>query len=307
MFRQILCRAFFMAVAGSTSLFAGGDFWKVDQGGTTMKFLSMPVSPRTAALAGAGIASPENASEASRNPVATAASSEAHLGVNQILFSDITAANFTSVYFGNSFRYLNMSASLEFLNYDDLEGRDENGFLTGDFGAGAWALQLGVGSTPSAFRWGLSARFASETIENASAFAFLADAGGAFQLNRYVSFGAAIRNFGWVSEYESEKEYAPLSLQAGVTGIYPVTSAFSLALHADAYRRTDYQAEWLLGSEIAYKKILVLRGGYAFRGDTDGGVSGGLGIRAGALQLDYAYSARPAVGGNHHIGLGLYF
>ncbi len=307
MLRQILFRTFFITVAGSASLFAGGDFWKVDPGGTTMKFLSMTVSPRTAALAGAGIASPENASEVSRNPVATAASDEAHLGINQIVFSDVTAANFTSVYFGNSFRYLNVSAGLEFLSYDDLEGRDDNGFLTEDYGAGAWALQLGIGSRPSAFRWGLSARFASQTIENESAYAFLADAGGAFRLNRYFSFGAAVRNFGWVSEYESEKEHAPLSLQAGVTGTYPLTSAFSLAFHADAYRRTDYQAEWLLGSEIAYRKILVLRGGYAFRGDTDGGISGGLGIRAGALQLDYAYSARPAVGGNHHIGLGVYF
>lgn len=307
MFRRTLFRFFLLFFSGSSLLFAGGDFWKVDQGGSTMKFLSMVVSPRAAAIAGAGIASPENASEASRNPIATTASKEAHLGINQIIFSDIIGAHFTSVYFGNSYRYANISASLEFLNYDDLEGRDENGFVTSDFGAQAWAVRLGLGSTPSVFRWAVSMRFASQTIEKETALAFLVDAGSAFQLNSYFSFGAVIRNFGWVSEYESEKEHAPLSLQAGITGSFPLTNSFNLALHADAYRRTDYDAEWLIGSEIAYKKTIILRGGYAFRGDTHGGVSGGIAIRAGRLQLDYAYSARPAVEGNHHIGLGFFF
>ena len=98
------CKSPFLALSfiacSAITAFAGGDYWGVDEGGTTMKFLSMPVSPRSAALAGAGIASPESFSEVSRNPLATTASNEATLGVNHVIFSDVIDAQLTSIYFG---------------------------------------------------------------------------------------------------------------------------------------------------------------------------------------------------------------
>ncbi len=305
------CKSPFLALSfiacSAITAFAGGDYWGVDEGGTTMKFLSMPVSPRSAALAGAGIASPESFSEVSRNPLATTASNEATLGVNHVIFSDVIDAQLTSIYFGQPFKFFNVSAGLEYLGYSDLEGRDDEGFVTDNYGAMAWAAQLGVGSTPSVFNWAFTARFASQTIENETAFAFVMDAGSSFKVNQHISFGTIITNLGWVSAYESAKESAPLGLQAGISGKIPCTEIFDLGLHADIYRRADYDPEYRFGSELLYRNTLALRAGYSLRGETDSGVSGGIGILFGSIELDYAYSARPAVEGNHHLNLGIHF
>lgn len=299
-------RTAFFAFLCAATCFAGGRFWNVDQGGTTMKFLSLPTSPRSAALAGAGVAMPNGFSEVSRNPLATASSDVPQAGIEHVRFSDRIDAKLTSVYFGLPFKYLNTSAAVEYLGYGDIEGRDEEGFKTEDYGAMAWALQLGVGSKPSVFNWAVSARFASQTIDNATAIAFLADGGASFRLNRYITFSATVTNFGWVSEYESEKESAPMALSAGISGTHPILDIFDLALHADAYRRADYDAEWRFGSELLYKKTLAFRVGYAYRGETESGVSAGLGLVFGRIRFDYAYASNPVLKGNHlfHLGVG---
>lgn len=286
--------------------FAGGKYWNVDEGGTTMKFLSMPTSPRSAALAGAGVATPQEFSEVSRNPLATTSSNSAQAGIGHIVFSSNVDAKLTSVYFGLPFEYANTSAAVEYLGYGDIEGRDEEGFKLEDYGAMAWAVQLGIGSKPSIFNWAISARFASQTIDNSTAIAFLADGGASFKLNRYITFGATVTNFGWVSEYESEEESAPMALQAGITGSHPILEIFDIAVHADAYRRADYNPEWRFGGELLYKKSLAFRAGYAYRDKTDSGISAGLGIVFGRFQFDYAYASSPVLDGNHlfHLGIG---
>lgn len=297
--------AFFAFLCAATCL-AGGRFWNVDQGGTTMKFLSLSTSPRSAALAGAGVAMPSGFSEVSRNPLATTSSEVPQAGIEHVRFSSRIDAKLTSVYFGLPFKYLNTSAAVEYLGYGDIEGRDEEGFKTEDYGAMAWALQLGVGSKPSVFSWAVSARFASQTIDNSTAIALLADGGASFRLNRYIAFGATVTNFGWVSEYESERESAPMALSAGISATHPVLDIFDLALHADAYRRADYDAEWRFGSELLYKKTLAFRAGYAYRGETESGVSAGLGLVFGRIRFDYAYASNPVLDGNHlfHLGVG---
>ncbi len=297
--------AFFAFLCAATCL-AGGRFWNVDQGGTTMKFLSLSTSPRSAALAGAGVAMPSGFSEVSRNPLATTSSEVPQAGIEHVRFSSRIDAKLTSVYFGLPFKYLNTSAAVEYLGYGDIEGRDEEGFKTEDYGAMAWALQLGVGSRPSIFNWAVSARFASQTIDNSTAIALLADGGASFRLNRYIAFGATVTNFGWVSEYESERESAPMALSAGISATHPVLDIFDLAFHADAYRRADYDAEWRFGSELLYKKTLAFRVGYAYRGETESGVSAGLGLVFGRIRFDYAYASNPVLDGNHlfHLGVG---
>lgn len=289
-----------------TVSFAGGKYWNVDEGGTTMKFLSMSTSPRSAALAGAGVATPQGFSEVSRNPLATTSSNTTQAGIEHIVFSSHVDAKLTSVYLGLPFEYVNTSAAIEYLGYGDIEGRDEDGFKLEDYGAMAWAVQLGIGSNPSVFNWALSARFASQTIDNSTAIAVLADGGASFKLNRYITFGATVTNFGWVSEYESEEESAPMALQAGISGTHPIFDIFDLAVHADAYRRADYDPEWRFGGELLYKKSLAFRVGYAYRDETESGISAGLGIVFGRFQFDYAYASSPVLDGNHlfHLGIG---
>ena len=304
-------------VAGSLAF--AGEHWNVDAGAVSMKYLSMHASARTAALSGAGVADATSASDISRNPLAMNGVAEAEAGVNHIIFPEYTADVYTTAYVALPFAAFNypltFSAGAEFLGYDGIEGRDEEGFKTSDYGAYAWVLQAGLGNRDKAFNWAFSARFSQQTIDDESAIALLGDVGGAYHVNEYFAFGATLTNFGYMSDYDGEKETAPMALQAGVTGILPIAKLFSLEsewnLHvsADAYRRADMQdPEWRFGGELDYMQTLLLRVGYAARPDTEDGVSAGIGFNFGMITFDYGYSPKKAFdGGYHYLTLGMRF
>jgi len=299
-----------LALAAGSLAFAG-EYWNVDPGGTTMKFLSMHVSPRSAAMSGAGVADVARASEVSRNPLAMSTAEIPEFGINQIIMDGAALDKFTSAYFAfpvaKSFA---AAATVDFLGYDEIEGRDEEGMKTADYGAYAWSVQAGFGSRARVFNWAGSFRFASQTIDDATAFAFLGNVGGSFRVNRYFAFAATLTNAGYVTEYEDEDEYAPMALQAGVTGVVPFSEKWALHLSADAYRRADTDPQWLFGGELSYAEALMFRAGYAVRtqNGTENGISCGLGVLIGMIVFDYAYEPRPAFeGGNHYLALGLRF
>lgn len=301
------------------SLAFAGEHWNVDAGAVSMKYLSMQVSARSAALSGAGVADATRVSDISRNPLAMNGVAEAEAGINHIIFPEYTADDYTTAYVALPFTAFNFpltfSAGAEFLGYDGIEGRDEEGFKTSDYGAYAWTLQAGLGNRDKAFNWAASARVSQQTIDDESAIALLGDIGGAYHVNEYFAFGATLTNFGYMSDYDGEKETAPMALQAGVTGIVPIAKLFSLEsewnlhLSADAYRRADMQdPEWRFGGELDYMQTLLLRVGYAARPDTEDGVSAGLGFNFGMISFDYAYSPKKAFdGGYHYLTLGMRF
>lgn len=310
----------FLAVALSTaSLALAGEHWNVDAGGVSMKYLSMQISARNAALSGAGVADATRASEISRNPLAMSFVQEAEAGVNHMIFPEYTADDFTATYFALPFSFLDFpltfSLGAEFLGYDGIEGRDEEGFKTSEYGAYAWTLETGLGSRGKVFNWGATARFSQQTIDDQSAIAILGDIGGSYRVNEYLAFATTLTNFGYMGDYDGEKETAPMAVQAGLTGIVPIAKLFGLQslwnlhLSADAYRRADMEdPEWRFGGEIDYMETLALRIGYAARPDTEDGVSAGIGLTFGMIVFDYAYSPKKAFdGGYHYLTLGLKF
>ena len=291
------------------SLAFAGEYWHLDPGGVTMKFLAMQVSPRAAALSGAGVADPGRVSEISRNPLAMSVANDAEFGLSQVIFGNGGADNFVSAYYGLPLgKKYTLGLAVDFLGYDNIEGRDENGLKTSEYGSYAWSLLAGFGSRSKVFNWAASARFATQTIDDETGYLFSVDGGGSFRVNQYLSFGASFTNLGFASKYESEKEAAPLALQAGVTGFIPILDRWMVHLSVDAYRRADTKAQVLIGGEVVYFDMLSFRMGYAVRPDTEDAVSGGLGVTFGMIVFDYAYSPRPAFeGGNHYIAVGVKF
>jgi hypothetical protein len=308
--------AFALATA---SLALAGEHWNLDAGDVSMKFLTMHVSARGAALSGAGVADPTRASEVARNPLAMGIVQESEAGINHVIFPDYTADDYSTAYFTQPFTFfsfpLTFSLGAEFLGYDGIEGRDEEGFKTSEYGAYAWSANMGLGNRSKVFNWAMAARFATQTIDDQTAIAILGDIGGGYRVNEYLAFATTLTNFGYMGDYDGEKEHAPMALQAGLTGIIPLSRLFDLQsqwnlhLSADAYRRADMQdPEWRFGSELNYMQTLSLRIGYAARPDTEDGFSAGIGFVFGMVAFDYAYSPRPAFdGGYHYLTLGLKF
>ena len=281
--------------------------WGTPSGGTTLKFLTVPLSTRSASLAGAGVASAQHGAEWFQNPIASNGVQNPELGISKLLMSDHIGASLTGVYAVYPPGNWRFSGGLVNLNYDDLDGRDEDGLLTGAYGAGAYAAQLGVSALSGPLGLGVTGRFASQNISGYHSRAVLCDAAAGFRLNSHVQFAATLTNLGWVEPYEGHAETAPLALQAGVTAQHPLQGGLQLALHSDLYRRADdSEFSVLLGGELLYRNLLTLGVGYPVR-SSESGPSAGLGIQAGVVGVGYAYEANPELKGNHHIDLRLSF
>lgn len=310
MFKKLLSSALFIGSVASSAL--AGEHWNVDLGGVTMKFLSMQVSGRAASMSGAGVADPSRVAEISRNPLAASTVNEPELGLNHLMFGKGATENFVSAYYGHPVEVMGykmaLTGAIDFIGYGELDGRNEEGAQTASYSAYAWSLQAGLGSRGKVFNWAANVRFASETIDDETAVAFLGDVGGSFKVNKYFAFGATLTNFGYMGDYDGVDEAEPMALQAGVTGFFPVAEKWSVHVSADAYRRADTDAHWLFGGEVLYMEALAFRVGYAIRPDTEDGISCGLGVSFGMVVFDYGYSPRPAFGGgDHNISLGLKF
>jgi len=304
MLSPLMCAAAIL-VSIASPLMAGWQ-WGVPEGGATLKSLTVPTSPRTAALAGSGLASPASGGEMFGNPVAPSEEQTPTMGFGQVLLADNLGATLSSLHFVQPAGGVNLSAGLKYLKYDDIQGRDDYGMATSTYGAGNYALQFGVSGKPGPFSWGVAGKFASQDIAGYTSRALLCDAGMIFRLNKHLSFGTAMTNLGWVEPYDGVAEPAPLAVQAGISASVPLLGKFKASLHSDYYRRTDADSQLLTGAELDYQEFFILRLGYPFRKGDDG-PSAGLGVQSGNLGVDYAYATQPALKGNHHFSVRIAF
>jgi len=284
-----------------------GEYWHVEPGAGTMKILSMPITPRQAALSGAGIASPRSASETMRNPLAPVSTNSTSLSFSKSEYSDYIGASSVSMLAHSMLGGWHLTAGIESLNFDEIQSYTEDG-LTAEgstFTAGTVATQFGIVRTFNSLSAGLSVRYANQNIDDYNENGILFDGGVKYDLLKYFSFGAIFSNFGWIKA--RQKEIAPLSVQAGITGNCPLILGFIGALSADLYRRNDSQEELRSGLEIMYKEIFSVRFGYPISGEETNALSAGLAINLGFADVEYAYQNRKALKANHIFGISLYF
>jgi hypothetical protein len=284
-----------------------GEYWHVEDGASTMKMLSMPTEPRQAALAGAGIASPRNAGEAMRNPLAGTTANSPVLSFSRLEFSNLTGASRVSMLAGSAFGNWHLTAGLESLNYDKIQGYTEDG-LTKDglyYTSGTMAAQIGIARTFNSMSAGLATRYATQNIDDYYESGILFDGGVKYNLLKNFAFGAVFNNLGWI--FSETKEIAPLSVQAGITASCALPLGFNGAFSADLYRRNDSAEELRTGLEIMFKELFSLRLGYPISGEENDALSAGLAIKLSFIGVEYAYQNRAALGANHIFGVSLYF
>jgi len=288
-----------------------GEYWHVEPGASSIKVLSLPTEPRQAALAGAGIASPRNAGEAMRNPIAGIAASSPTLSFSKSDFSNYIKAGRVSMLAGSSFGNWYLTAGIESLNYDKIQGYTEDG-LTSDglfFTAGTIATQFGIARTFNSMSAGLTARYANQNIDDYYEHGILFDGGVKYNLLKNFAFGAIFNNFGWIiTESKTEqKEIAPLSVQAGITASYALPLGFTGALSTDIYRRNDSPEEFRMGLEIMFRELFSVRLGYPISDSENNALSAGFAIKLSFAEVEYAYQNHVALGANHIFGISLYF
>ena len=302
--RFALCASLLLpifAFAGEPS----GEYWHIEPGAGSMKMLSMPTAPRQAALSGAGIASPRSASETMRNPLSPVSANSMSLSFSKSEFSDNIGASRVSMLAHSLLGSWHLTAGIESLSYDEIEGYTNDGLTANKsfFAAGTIATQLGIARTFNSLSAGLTVRYANQNIEDYNKNGILFDGGVKYDLLKYFAFGAIFSNFGWI-----EKETAPLSVQAGITGSFPLVLGFSGALSTDLYRRNDFKKiELRSGLEIMYMEIFSIRFGDSINGEENYALSAGFAFNLGFADIEYTYQYHTALKANHIFGVSLYF
>ena len=122
--------------------------------------------------------------------------------------------------------------------------------------------------------------------------------------------GMYIRNFSGAVKYKESDFQLPLTFKMGVAmdildffGEHPDNS---FVVDIDAVHPRDYTERLHVGGEFWYKNMLALRGGYKFNYDEEG-ITLGVGINAGGIKLDYAYSEFGVFDNVNRISLGISF
>jgi len=308
----ILCLLLFLA-----SFAYSGEYWHVENGASSMKMLSLPSEPRQAALAGAGIASPKNAGETMRNPLASTAVNSTSLSFSKTEFSDYISASRQAMLAHTMLGSWHLTIGIESLNYDKIQGYTDDG-LTSDgmfFTAGTIAAQFGAAKTFNSMSAGIAARYANQNIDDYTEHGFLLDGGVKYDFSKYLAFGAIFNNLGFINSKRKDsdgertrEEIPPLSVQAGLTAACSLPLNFNIALSADLYRRNDSSEEFRTGLEITFRELLALRFGYPFSGEENDALSAGFAIKLmNIADVEYAYQNRAVLGANHVFGISLYF
>jgi hypothetical protein len=309
----------------------------------TYQFLNLVTSPRQAALGGKVITIyDDDVNQVNFNPATLNADMDNHLALNYgSYFKEVTYG--TASYAYTYDRHLQtFQAGVNYVNYGNFEGYDENGQPTSEFTGSEIALSLGYAyNIPNTtIHLGANAKLISSTLESYSSFGGAIDIGALFIDERNdVNWGLAIRNIGTqFTTYNGTNEKLPLEIIAGVSqelenvpirwhltleNLQQWNIAFSNPERAQSSIDGSSTAEKvsvinnalrhvIMGVELFSKKSFNIRLGYNFRRAEElrleeqrnfSGVSLGFGLKMNKLKFNYSYSRYTLAGNTSLFGL----
>jgi len=264
-------------------------------------FLELPVSAKSAGLGEASITlNDHGASGLFINPAATGFNKSSHsLSISYSPWiADIN--HYTTAYsYRSEMGVFSIGAIV--MDYGSMKRTQKVGGqklfeVIGTFNADALAFSFGYSKQlTDKFSFGVALKYVREKIDIYTADNIVFDAGVLY----YTGLGslrlaATIQNFGVDSKYLNDSFRMPAMFRIGlateVLGDYE--SEYRVTAIAEAYHPSDNDERVNVGTEIAWKNMLILRGGYKFFYDEES-FNFGVGINPGfdyPLQLDFAYS-----------------
>jgi hypothetical protein len=307
------------------------------------QFLNLVTAPRQAALGGKTITIyDDDVNQVNFNPATLNAEMDNHLALNYgSYFKEVTYG--TASYAYTYDRHLQtFQAGINYVNYGNFEGYDENGQPTASFTGSEIALSFGYAYTipNTTIHLGANAKLISSTLESYSSFGGAIDIGALFiDEKNDVNWGLAIRNIGTqFTAYNGTNEKLPLEIIAGVSqelenvpirwhltleNLQQWNIAFSNPARAESSIDGSSSAEKvsvignalrhaILGVELFPKKAFNLRLGYNFRRAEElrleeqrnfSGISVGFGLKFNKLKFNYSYSRYTLAGNTSLFGL----
>jgi hypothetical protein len=309
-------------------------------------FLEIPVGATAIGLGSAYVSLANDATALYWNPAGSVAIQQTEVVASHMTWIADTRFDFAAMVLPlGDFGTLGLSYTS--LSMDDMkvrtvelpEGTGEY-FSAGDIAAGVcYARKLS-----DRFSVGFNVKYIHQGIWHESASAFALDFGTMFRTDLFggMVIGASLSNFGTSmqlsgrdtrqfgrvdptklgsneqipSEIEMDSWDLPLLFQLGISTSPVRNDDYRWTVAVDALHPSDNYESVNLGTELAFREFLFIRGGYnaLFLDQTEGGLSLGFGVTSGLLftsntqvKLDYAYRDLGRLEGVHIVSLGVRF
>jgi len=185
-----------------------------------------------------------------------------------------------------------------YLDMGTLEGRDEEGNPTGNFGASDIHIFAGYADKFKSISWGITAGWLEDKIEKDTKTTFIGNIGLMYPLSERFTLGVVAQNIG--SKLGSDP--LPLTFKVGAASKSKI-----LTFALDITKSQDNEIYYCIGAEWWLKDILALRAGYKTNQDIGQGLTAGIGYKFGRNCLDYAYVPYGDLGDTHRVSLIMRF
>lgn len=189
-------------------------FMSKEKAGTTSgQFLKLGAGARAVAMGEAFTGISDDATAIYWNPS----------GINRLTQKEVSlmyAMWFEEISYNNLFyvhpsQIGNFGIGVQYLGYGSLEGLDENGNPTGNFGPADLALVISYAKTIKGIDTGITAKYISSKIKE-TATALAVDIGAMKQIiEDKLNIGLTVKNVGTKLKYVSEEESLPMSINIG--------------------------------------------------------------------------------------------
>ncbi|MFT3796404.1 type IX secretion system protein PorQ [Flavobacterium sp.] len=316
-------------------------------GKSVYRFLNLTTSPRQAALGGKVLTIYDyDVNQAHFNPASINPEMDNRLSLNYgSYFGEVTYG--TAAYAYTYDRHVQtFHVGVNYVNYGNFDGYDEDGFETSSFTGSEIALSFGYAyNIPfTNFHLGANGKLISSTLESYHSFGGAIDLGGIYvDEDNDINYALVLRNIGMqFTKYESENEKLPFEIMAGISqemenvpirwhitleNLQQWKVSFSNPARAENNIDGGTTPEkvgffnnalrhLIVGAEIFPKKGFNFRLGYNFRRSEElrileqrhfSGLCVGVGLKVGRLKFDYSYSRYTLAANTSLFGLTINF
>ncbi|MFH1714797.1 MAG: PorV/PorQ family protein [Elusimicrobiota bacterium] len=289
--------------------------WAGFSGKTGMHFLKIAVGPRGIAMGEAQTAVSDDINGLYWNPAGLGRITdiEAHCMYNK-WFQEIASQYVAGAVpirktteDGIQKNYGTVALAVNYLSVEPFQGYDAGGVPTSMVDSADMAVSAAYGRRLyRKIYGGITLKYLSERLDTVTATAFGADLGLLYPLDNGVSFGLAVQNLGTSMTFIDEAGSLPRTIKLG-TGYTKDFFGQKFTAALDANMPNDNDMYFGGGVEYWIKDMIAVRTGYRTGIDIGSGLRAGLGIKASAFQLDYAFADYGDLGDTHRIGLSMRF
>lgn len=303
-----------------------------------VQFLQIPVSAEAEALAGAVVASTDNASSVFWNPAGIVNVKNSEVFFSYFKWFEMFDYYAASVVY-NMQDYGSIGASMSMFSTGKMEVTDEkNPNGTGRyFDAGDLALGITYAKyLTDRFRFGITAKYINQQIWDMTANGFAVDIGTQYLIDFHnLTIAMSMTNFGGDMQFDGSNlditylkdedfptsrlsparlrtdEYPlPLHFQVGIAMDLFNSEIIKIRGSIDAAHPNDNKERILVGSEISFYDRLYLRGGYKYNFDDQKfafGAGTNFPFSDSFIYFDYSYSVYDILPNVHRVSLRFVF